>query len=367
MDRHERRLAQENDPLLHTAAQWAIELGSAELSLERMTEWQLWLNQDPRHADAFARIERLLGSVEHIDTVSWPTPAQLAADDYDGSIPVSAHRSRQAPAAAHPTTRRRTSRRGNHWARHGMWAAAASVVLAVTGVLLSGYPRSIHLPGLLAFDRVTTQAGGTQKIVLTDGSAIDLSGETALRATLTSGARNITLDSGEAFFRVAKDAGRPFIVHAGDTSVRAVGTAFNVRRAGDRVVVAVAEGTVLVSTPGKTAELQTAQITAGEQTIVKSSASPLEKIAIDTRSVAGWRNGRLQYLDEPLASVAADVGRYTARTIEVTDPRLRDLRITSTVLENNIDGWLQSLEAAFPVAVERHTDGSVTIAARAAP
>lgn len=365
MDRHERRLAQENDPLLHAAAQWAIELGSAELSLERMTEWQRWLNQDPRHAVAFERIERLLGGVERIDTVPWPTPAELAADDYDGSIPVSAHRSRQPPAAANPAIGRRASRWGNRWARKGVWAAAAaSVVLAVTGILLSGYPRSIHLPGLLAFDRIATQAGGTQKIVLTDGSAIDLSGETALRATLTSGARNITLGSGEAFFRVAKDATRPFIVHAGDTSVRAVGTAFNVRRAGDRVVVAVAEGTVLVSTPGKAAELQTAQVTAGEQTIATSSAAPLQKIAIDTRSVAGWRNGRLQYLDEPLASVAADVGRYTARAIEVNDARLRDLRITSTVLENNIDGWLQSLEAAFPVTVERHTDGSVTIAYR---
>lgn len=354
MDEPTRKLAAESDPVLRAATDWALELDSSELTIERTAEWQRWLNEDPRHARAFERVEKLLSRVEQIHSPPWPTQAQLEADDYDGSIPVGARRRRSRPRPFSSTT--------SAWAL----ALAASIVLLLAGMFVLGYPRSIHLPGMLAIDRVATPAGGTQRIVLTDGSAVEVSGKSTLRATFTPGARRITLESGEAFFRVAKDSTRPFTVFAGTTTIRALGTAFNVRRAGDRIVVAVAEGTVWISSPDGTRKVRTAELDAGQQTIARPSDAPLEKVAIDTRSVAGWRNGRLQYLDEPLASVAEDVGRYTARDIEITDPALRDLRVTSTVLESNIDSWLHSLEAIFPVSVQRHVDGSVTISPRPA-
>jgi transmembrane sensor len=236
------------------------------------------------------------------------------------------------------------------------------VLIAATLLFFAGYPRQIDLPGILSFNRVETAAGGTQKVTLADGSAIDVSGKSALRATLTRHARDITLERGEAFFRVAKDPARPFTVRAGATVITAVGTAFNVRRSGERVVVAVAEGVVRIAGPSQTAQLQ-----AGEQLSTERPGAALEKAPIDAASVAGWRDGRLRYLNEPLGSVVADVGRYTARDIEIADPALGELRITGTVLEHNLDGWLQSLEEAFPVVIAKNADGSITIAANRPP
>jgi len=59
--------------------------------------------------------------------------------------------------------------------------------------------------------------------------------------------------------------------------------------------------------------------------------------------------------------VVADVGRYTARDIQIADPALEELRITGTVLEHNLDGWLASLEEAFPLTVTRNSDGTIVI------
>jgi transmembrane sensor len=346
------RIGKESDPRLRAAAEWALELDSPDVPVERVAAWQHWLHQDPRHAEAFDRIDKLMSRAGRVRAVTWPTREQIAADDYDGSIPVSAH----AKAAA----------RFDGVARKARWRAAlaAGVVLAIIATLLSGQPRSIHFPGLVSYDRIETRPGGTQKVVLADGSAIDVSGRSTLRATLTRSARRITLDDGEAFFRVAKDARRPFTVQAGATVVTAIGTAFNVRCAGERVVVAVAEGSVRISTPGKAEMVQSAELNAGEQAIAKHAGAPLDTVAVDARAVAGWREGRLQYLDEPLASIAADVGRYTARHIEVTDPALRELRVTGTVLEGNLEGWLLSLEEAFPLTVDHRANGSIRISPR---
>lgn len=348
------RILKESDPTLRAAVEWALELDSPDIPMERVAEWQRWLNQHPRHALAFERIEKLLGRADRIRAVPWPTRSELAADDYDGSIPVSARARAATPA--------RANRESFRW----MLAAAASVVLALGGLFVAGYPRSIHITGLLSYDRIETRAGGTQKVVLADGSAIDVSGQSTLRATLTRSARDITLESGEAFFRVAKDAQRPFIVHAGSTAITAVGTAFNVRRAEDRVVVAVSEGAVQITANGEAAVSQDSRLHAGEQAYTKRAGAALEKVKIDVGSVAGWRDGRLQYLDEPLVSVAADVGRNTGRQIRIADASLGQLHITSTVLERNLEGWLQSLEEAFPIKVVRSPDGSITLTAKSA-
>jgi transmembrane sensor len=349
MDKTE-RISNESDPRLRAAAEWALELDSPDVPVERVAAWQHWLNQNPRHAEAFDRIDKLMSRAGRIRDVTWPTREQIAADEYDGSVPVSAHAKAQVPSD-------NGARQVPRWRA----ALAAGVALAIIASLLSGQPRSIHFPGLVSYDRIETRPGGTQKVVLADGSAIDVSGRSTLRATLTRSARRITLDDGEAFFRVAKDARRPFTVQAGATVVTAIGTAFNVRCSGERVVVAVAEGSVRISAPGKADVVQSAQLDAGEQAIAEHAGAHLDTVAVDARAVAGWREGRLQYLDEPLASIANDVGRYTARHIEITDPALRDLRVTGTVLESNLDGWLLSLEEAFPLTVEHRANGSIRI------
>lgn len=339
------RSVRENDPVLRQATEWALEMWDTRAPVERVAQWQIWLAADERHREAFARVEELMNAAGNIRRVPLPGKAELAADDYDGAVSISAWRLRGRPRTklAIPM------------------ALAATMLLAV--MFLAGHPRTFSIPGVLTYQRMKTPVGGTLKVMLTDGSVVDIGGGSSVDALITPRARTITLNRGEAFFRVAKEASRPFTVRAGTTAITAIGTAFNVRRSDERVVVSVAEGAVKVETHERLSDrvAPSNQLTAGQQLSIEPGGPGLTLSAIDAGAAAGWREGRLRYLDEPLAGVVDDVIRYTGRRIELVDPSLGELRITGTVLERNLDGWLVSLEETFPVRARRGADGSIRL------
>ncbi len=359
------RIERESDPVLRQAAEWALELGDTRTPLERIAEWQSWLAANVQHREAFSSIEELLGVADGARKLPWPNAQEVAADVYDGAISVSAwkasklrlgvqdHQGNKLRLPDFRSFKDRVLLRG---------ALAAALLLAVT-LFVADYPRELNFGGLLAYKRVETPAGGTLKIVLTDGSAVDISGQSSLRTVFTRRIRTSTLEQGEAFFRVARDVTRPFVVRAGSTSVTAVGTAFNVRRSGERVVVSVVEGAVKVSSTDRAQDDAVAakNLNAGQQLTIGARDTEPTIVTIDTSTIAGWRDGHLRYLNEPLSSVIVDIKRYTGREIELAEPAIGDLRITGTVLEHNLDGWLASLEETFPVHAARLPDGSIKI------
>src|SRR5688572_11660074 len=348
---NELRIEKENDPLLRQATEWALEMWDKNAPVERVAEWQSWLGADARHREAFARVEELMGVADRVQTVAYPDKGELAADAYDGAISVSEWKNQITSVRTRTRFRRPVA-----------YAAAATVLLGVA-LVLSGYPQEFTVPGLLAYKRMETPAGGTRKLTLMDGSGVDIGGRSSLRAIFTQDARRVTLEEGEAFFRVAKDATRPFTVRAGDTTITAVGTAFNVRRSGERVVVSVAEGAVRVDalrhTQAGTKPVE--NLVAGQQLDVEPRTRELTVATIETSAVAGWRDGRFRYLNEALSSVIVDVARYTGREIELAEPSIGELRITGTVLERNLEGWLTSLEETFQVQAIRRADGSIRL------
>jgi transmembrane sensor len=172
------------------------------------------------------------------------------------------------------------------------------------------------------------------------------------------------VDDGEAFFTVAKDPRRPFVVRAGGLQVIAVGTAFNVRKAGDRIVVTVTEGAVRVapnegSSSGAVlaAESSDGQVRAGAGHQVTWSARQ-HALAMTTAESAlakrpAWLDGRLEFVNEPLGSVITDINRYSSRPVVLADEQLRDLVFTGTLRSDAIEDWLQGLEDVFPVVLTR--------------
>lgn len=82
---------------------------------------------------------------------------------------------------------------------------------------------------------------------------------------------------------------------------------------------------------------------------------------VDASQVDGWRNGRLQYDNEPLESVIEDLSRYSHRRIEIGDAAVRTLRVTGTVFKDQDEGWLATLQAALPVRAVEKPDGTVRL------
>jgi transmembrane sensor len=191
--------------------------------------------------------------------------------------------------------------------------------------------------------------------VLPDGSKVELGAGSRITTQYSNRTRGVTVDSGEAFFSVKKDARRPFIVTVGDLRVIAVGTAFNVRRADDQVVVAVEEGKVRVAdSSGAGSDL--AAVGAGEQAVYRKTARHLAIVHIKPADAALWRDGILKYEHEPLSAVAADLNRYSTRKIVISDPAIAELPFTGTVFSTRIDEALHAFIDVFPLTIIEHPD-----------
>jgi transmembrane sensor len=339
----------EQDELLRAAAEWSAELSSAEISPRRIAQWQQWLAESEAHRDAFDRIQSTLRAIDRGvgENIPWPTEAELASDAYDGSVPVSVWRARPSRMAA-----------GRKYRLGIAFALAATFVVAVTIALQ--LIRSMTFEPAVTI--VETQAGENRDVPLEDGSTVSVGARTVLWVTLSRDAREVTLERGEAFFRVAKDPSRPFTVRIGNTTVAAVGTAFNIRRVHERVVVAVADGIVKVdATAAQGASPSQARLGVGQQLSINTNDGSSSMQVVDASGIAAWREGLLQYRDEPLPAVIADVTRYSKYDIVIADPAVAQLRVTGTVFANDVESWLQSLEAALPVRAIRAPDGGVRL------
>lgn len=377
MMRNDSVVSLSNDPVLLAAAEWFERLHNAEPDADAVSRWQEWLAEKPEHKRAFDEYIALSQRLEAIAVVALPAPSELAADSYDAEESVADWLSRNPCKLATPAVAPRTPR----WKSAGL----AAGILAALGAVYWHVDRA-RVPVAVAM--YETKASEHRRIQLPDGSTLSLGAKSLALTHFTGERREVVLSRGEAYFEVAKDQRRPFTVDAGITEVTAVGTAFNVRRSGERVHVAVSEGVVNVSpnstspvsaherdgvhrpldaSPGNGEErpvLKARQLRAGQQVAIEPEATTLQVRDTNPRSVSAWQAGRLEYLAEPLRYVVADVNRYSPQEIAIEDERIGDLLITGTVLEDDIAGWLKSLEAFLPVRVVRSENGRVQLTAK---
>lgn len=315
------------EPTLRVAADWWMRLRVATADDQRTTEqWLAWVELDPGHLAAFEQVTDLAGRLAHAGTV---TRDRLLAEF--------------VPARA-----------GSRWLP---WAAAAAALLAV-GLAYLAWPGD----GAVT-QRYASGIGGREDVRLADGSRIAVGAATVLHTRIGAARRTVELDRGEAFFRVMHDAGRPFEVQAGPVTVQDIGTAFDVRRTGGRVTVAVAEGRVRVS-DGHGGSLEA---DAGQAIRFDPAHPAMQVLSIDPAQVAAWRDGRLDFDNEPLPVVVANINRYRQYPLRIGDDRLEALTFTGTVRMDAIDEWLRTLPQVLPVAVRQQAGTTVLVHAGAAP
>lgn len=243
-------------------------------------------------------------------------------------------------------------------ARRRGWrfAAAASVVLAV----LAGFGAS-QLQSHSS-DRYVTPVGGRASVPMLDGSKITLNTNSQLRVALTETLRRVDLHQGEAFFEVAKDAQRPFVVAAGNKRVVAVGTKFSVRRDGDDIEVVVTEGKVRVEDNARPepSELLTAGAIARAGDVgVRVERRSLE----DAETHLSWRSGVLMFRDQSLGAAAAELNRYNIRQIVIDDAAVGALKVEGNFTATNLDAFVRLIESGFPVRAT-HEDRRIILSSR---
>ena len=198
--------------------------------------------------------------------------------------------------------------------------------------------------------------------VLDDGTLVELNRGAHIAVAFVAAERRVRLEHGEALFTVAKNPARPFVVEAAGVTVRAVGTAFNVRLGDAGVDVLVTEGRVQLERPA--APLAEPPFLAAGQRVTIPFAGPPPPAAAASRDEIDraliWQPRLLEFVSTPLAEVAAEFNRRNRVQLVIADEALRALPIGASFRSDNLDGFVRLLETSFGVKVER-TAGTITL------
>ncbi|HVP85922.1 MAG TPA: FecR domain-containing protein [Rhizomicrobium sp.] len=224
-------------------------------------------------------------------------------------------------------------------------AVAAAIVLAVAG---GGSLFFLQRPA----DRVyATAVGEHQTLRLSDGSRIELNTNTMLRVARNG--RAVVLERGEAFFQIAHDASRPFVVSVGNHRVVDLGTKFDVRKEQDRLEVALIEGKARVDTAG----VRPTTLHPGDVMIATANAVSLKKRT--QRKLAddlGWRRDVIVFNHTALIAAAAEFNRYNGKKIVIADPAVAQMKLGGTFPVNGTAQWLDTVRDLFNLHVEERGD-----------
>jgi transmembrane sensor len=295
------------------ASRWLAARDAGDATAEEAAEFSRWLDEDIRHRVAYLRLE---ASWRRADRLRGLRPLDRAVDPDLLTAP--------APRCVWPA------------------ALAASLVVAVLGGLWAWQQH-------FSWQHYETRIGGFSRIVLDDGSIIDLNTNSEVRVRLGE-SRDVRLLRGEGHFQVAPDKQRPFTVAAADAAVRAVGTAFTVRlRERERVDVLVSEGSVAVAS----ANVQDAPpLVAGDAAVVlqdRVSVSRVEPQLLARR--LAWTSGRLEFRGETLGEAVEEFNRYNRRQIRLSQPSLAALRVGGSFGATDPESFASALGSAFKLRV----------------
>ncbi len=336
------------DDIDDVAAGWFARRRAGDMDPADAAALEAWLEADPAHRAALDALSRAWGR------------AEAARDDPEILA-----------------WRERAKRRRAPWPVPARAVAAALLVAAVLGGAGWQLGRMGLLPwsGRFYDQEFQTDLGQRATFTLRDGSKVTLNTDSRLRTVASQGRRLLYLDRGQAFFQVAKDASRPFVVKAGGRTVTAIGTAFDVRVEPNRFEVTLVEGRVRVETPalkpvarppGEPAPPepvhQTTELTPGAQ-LVASAAADWSVTQTDTARETSWLNGRLMFENEPLGAVAAEFGRYSDRRIVFDDPGLAATPVTGTFRSGDVAGFSRALEKYRLARVAGESDEVIRLAA----
>lgn len=301
-------------PIDDQAACWAVRAERDDFDAADQAELDAWLAADRRRQGAFLRAQ-----------AGWSMLDRASALRGDQTSPASAGR------GAAPTRR---------W----IWMAGGGAAMAAgLGALAVLAPETAHYGA---------QLGEVRRVPLEDGSIAAINTDSALEVVMRPRLRQVRLKHGEAWFQVAKDRARPFVVAAGDVRVRAVGTAFSVRRLADGAEIQVTEGTVEAWSMGDDAHR--ILVTAGSKTLVRDSGGPgrvVQASAAIDRSLA-WRSGQIILDGETLGEAATEFNRYNARKIVVPDADLAREPLVGRFRVNEPEAFARAAATTIGAKVE---------------
>ena len=234
-------------------------------------------------------------------------------------------------------------------------AAAAAAVLLALGVGLGVVGQRAERAGEASRIAAAPAAASyeavdhTEEVRLADGSRLLLAAGAAATVSLEPGRRQVDLTRGQAYFDVAPDPQRRFVVRAAGQQIVALGTQFDVLLRPDELRVILVEGQVAVGPPGATAPIL---LSPGQQLVLREGQPPRVSPA-EAGEVLVLEDRYVVFDDAPLAEAVAELNRHGPGRLIVRDPGIAALRISGRFRAGDPERFGRSLSLLHPVRIER--------------
>ena len=346
-----------NQQIYEEASEWFVRMRDGEDDPSVQGALMDWLRRSPEHVSAYLDI-----------AVIWMEAKNVQADSHlDLATRIAAAQADRGVTDLAPGIQQMSRRYLN---ARSLIAVAASVLIVCVGAAAAWwqYSRQVY----------STQLGEQRSIVLADGSTVELNSQSRVRVRFDNRQRRIELMQGQALFHVTKDPARPFLVRADGTTVRAVGTVFDVYRKRGSAVITVVEGVVVVEhneaesapTSAIVAEqpheqgerpFLSVRLVAGRQAIVKPEAG-VEASPANVAAAIAWTQRELVFEFTPLVEAAEEFNRYNARKLVIETGPLRAFKI-SAIFRSTDPRSLVRFVQAMPGVQVRESDDEIVISA----
>lgn len=233
-------------------------------------------------------------------------------------------------------------------------------LMRYAAVLLTGVAASWmvlergHDNAAVAMQTLSVPAGQRARLVLDDGSSVWVNSGSTLRYAVGKGSERRVELTGEASFNVVHDAARPFIVKAGSTCVRVLGTRFNVSAYPQRELsVALLRGRVSISSVQNGAD--SLILKPGQRAVKHGERYVTEPLQGNPTL---WTQGYLAFNDATMADIASRLETCYGVRIRIYNARL--LKYTYTGKFRQADGAtdiLRLIQKARPFNMKKSPDG----------
>jgi len=227
------------------------------------------------------------------------------------------------------------------------WLRIAAAAILIMGIGILGY---LWMHRQTPPEQLLVQAQQNVLIdTLPDGSFITLNKQSSVSypATFTGGTRDVAL-KGEAFFNVAPDKKKPFVIRVNDVQVTVVGTSFNIKSEGANTEVVVETGIVRVTRAGNTIELK-----AGEKITVAGTDS-LVKETVTDQLYNYYRTREFVCDNTPLWKLVEVINEAYGVNITIGRQELRDQPLNTTFNNESLDQVLHVISLTFDITVTRN-------------
>ncbi len=244
-------------------------------------------------------------------------------------------------------------------ARRGGRMPMLPAILSRRALLIaSGAAGGLSAAGVAGFfigghrDRTTTEVGEIRRLPMSDGSVATINTDSAIKVDMGATSRVVDLVRGEAWFKVAKNKKRPFIVMAGDARVQAVGTAFSVRRLDGATEVQVTEGTVKAWQEG--GDKPALWLNAGDTAVLTPQGHVTRDHAPQAiEDALAWREGQIALTGQSLGAAAAEYNRYNQTKIVIEDQDLAGEHLLGRFNADDPEGFSNAIATAFGADIRR--------------